>query len=283
MFKKYYRLTKPGIIYGNLLSTIGGFYLASYGNVNYILFLFTLIGTALIIASGCVFNNCIDKDIDAKMKRTQNRSLVTGDITLKSAIIFGSILGILGGVVLLVFVNTLCFLVGLLGIFWYVIIYTFSKRFTHFSTLLGTIPGATPPVAGYVAVTGRLDLACLILFAALVFWQMSHFYAISIFRHDDYKAAKVPTISITHGIKRTKIEIIIFAILFTVTAPMLTLFGYAGISYALLIILVSFYWIRAMLEDYKLSDNKWAGTVFGNSLLVLLTLCLALSINSLFP
>lgn len=284
MFKKYYRLTKPGIIYGNLLSTVGGFLLASYGDVNLGLFAATISGTALIIASGCVFNNIIDKDIDSHMKRTKKRSLVIHEITTRHALIYGAVLGIIGSLLLIVYVNLLTFLVGLAGFIWYVFIYAYAKRNTHHSTLIGTIAGSTPPVAGYVAVTNQLDLGALILFLILTFWQMSHFYAIAIFRAEEYAKANIPVLSITHSAGRIKAEIVIYAILFTITAPMLSLFGYAGASYALIMALFSIVWLRVIAEGYRSNnDIKWARSVFGQSLVTLLAFCIALSLNAYLP
>lgn len=284
MFKKYYRLTKPGIIYGNLLSAVGGFLLASYGDIDFSLLVATMSGTALIIASGCVFNNIIDKDIDSRMNRTKKRSLVTQEITTNNALIYGAVLGITGSLVLILFVNILTFLVGLAGFIWYVFVYAYAKRNTHHSTLIGTIAGSTPPVAGYVAVTNQFDLGALILFLILTFWQMPHFYAIAIFRAEEYAKAKVPVLSLTHSMSRIKVEIVIYTVLFALTAPMLSLFGYAGASYALIMALFSITWLRVIADGYNSTDNiKWARSVFGQSLLTLLAFCIALSLNAYLP
>lgn len=284
MIKNYYRLAKPGIIYGNLLSTIGGFLLASYGNIDTMLFLATVLGAGLIIGSGCVFNNYLDRDIDSKMDRTRKRSIVNGEIPGINALLYGAILGLIGSALLLIFVNTLTFLVGLVGFIWYVFVYYYAKRKTHYSTLIGTLAGSTPPVAGYVAVTNSLDGASLILFLILTFWQMSHFYSIAIFRYKEYAKAKIPLLSITHGTERTKREIAIYAMLFSISAPMLTVFGYAGFSYALIMILFSLVWLKNIADGYNSGDDKkWAGKVFGQSLVVLLAFCVALSLNAYLP
>ena len=96
MIKRYLQVTKPGIIFGNLISVIGGFLLASKGSIDYSLFLFTLVGVSLVVASGCVYNNYIDRDIDKKMERTKNRVMVKGLISPKLSLVYATVLGIAG-------------------------------------------------------------------------------------------------------------------------------------------------------------------------------------------
>ena len=96
MMKQYLQVTKPGIIFGNLISVVGGFLLASKGDIDYPLFIATLLGVSLVVASGCVFNNYIDRDIDSVMERTKNRPLVRGLIDPKISLVYASVLGIAG-------------------------------------------------------------------------------------------------------------------------------------------------------------------------------------------
>ncbi len=230
MFKAYYQLTKPGIIYGNAITTVAGFFLASKGHFNLGLFLAALIGISLVIASGCVFNNYIDKDLDATMERTKNRALVTGAISVRGAIVFGAILGLLGLATLGLLTNTLTAEIALLGLFFYVVLYSLAKRRSVYGTIVGSISGAVPPVVGYCAVTGRFDLGALILFLILVFWQMPHFYAIAIFRQQDYTAAGLPVLPVVKGLRTTKIHILFYILAFTIAAAALYIFKFAGIA-----------------------------------------------------
>ncbi len=146
MIKNFYSLTKPGIVYGNLVTAIGGFFLGSRGVViNYFTLLATLLGIALIIACGCVFNNYIDRDIDGLMKRTQNRVLVKELISGKTAIIYAVILGALGLILLLWQTNLLTVSVALVGLFVYVVLYSLLfKRNSIHGTIIGSISGAVP-------------------------------------------------------------------------------------------------------------------------------------------
>ena len=117
LLKTYYRLTKPGIIYGNLIVTAGGFLLASRGHIDLLLFFAVMGGTALVIASGCVFNNYIDRDIDKKMARTQKRALATGAVSGRSAILYASTLAVIGFVILVMGTNILALVMGANGLF----------------------------------------------------------------------------------------------------------------------------------------------------------------------
>ena len=119
-FKHFIQITKPGIIFGNVLSVAGGFFLASKGHFDLALFLAAVIGTSLVVASGCVFNNCIDRDIDIKMERTKNRVLVQGLISLKLALIYATVLGVAGVALLYKVANPLAALFAVIGFVIYV-------------------------------------------------------------------------------------------------------------------------------------------------------------------
>lgn len=285
MLKAYYRLTKPGIIYGNLLTAIGGFLLAARGHVDWLLFVSLAAGTSLIIGSACVFNNYRDMDIDARMARTKKRALPSAQIEEEYALAFGSVLGLLGLVILIVGTNRLTVLVGILGFVSYVWWYTSLKRKTVHATLVGSIPGATSILAGYVAVTDHLDLGALLLFVVMVIWQLPHFYAISIFRRDDYAAAGVPVMSVAKGIPATVKQIFWYSLAFAVAVALLALYGYASFSFFIVMTAVSFYWIWIGLKGFRKTTDtaRWARRMFGTSLIVVLALSLMLSIDNWLP
>lgn len=240
-----------------------------------------MLGTCLVIASGCVFNNYLDRHIDAKMVRTQQRAIVSGAVSGRIALVYGLSLGTAGFAVLSFFTNLLTVIIGIFGIAAYVLIYGYAKRRTIYGTLIGTISGATPPLAGYVAVSGRIDTTAVILFMILVFWQMPHFYSISLFRLSDYRKAKIPVLPAVKGELRTKIEIIVYALLFSVASLSLTVLSTAGYTYAVVMILVSFLWLATCIKGLYADDTiKWARKVFGQSLLVLGMFSLMASIDT---
>ena len=282
--KAYYELTKPGIIRGNVLTAIAGFLFASQGNANLLALGQTVLGVIFIIASGCVFNNYIDRDIDKKMERTKKRALVTGKIKPLPALIFATILGVIGLLVLLAFINVLTALIGLIAFIFYVVVYGYAKRNSVHGTLVGSIPGALSLVAGYTAVTGRVDVTALLLFLIMAIWQMPHFYAIAIYRLHDYKAAGLPIISIKKGIAATKLQIITYIVAYAAASSLLTVFSYAGYVYLLTMLCMSGYWLwYASTSKRATSNEAWAKGVFGISLLVLLVFSLLISINNFLP
>lgn len=267
----YYLITKPGIIFGNLITLAAGFLLASKGQINFALFFATLIGLAFIMASACVFNNFIDRPIDKKMQRTKNRALVKGVISNQHAIIFAIILSILGNIVLFVYTNLLTVFVASIGFFIYVILYSLWKSRTIYGTAIGSVAGAIPPVVGYCAVSNHFDLGALILFAILVLWQMPHFFSIALYHLDDYKAAHLPLLPIEKGALRTKVHMLIYILGFIIASIMLTLFHYTGYLYLIVTITLGLAWLALCVKGFKSSDDQiWGGQMFRLSLLIIM-------------
>ena len=193
MIRPYYELTKPGIIYGNALAAAAGFFFASASiPVDWALFAAMFVGLSSVIASACVFNNIADRYFDARMERTKSRALVSGRVSPGSALVFGLALGVLGAAVLWFYTTPLAFGTALLGFAVYVFWYTPLKPKSAAALFVGAIAGATPPLVGYTAVTGTLDLYALMLFAVLYVWQIPHFLAIAVYRYEEYAAAGVP-------------------------------------------------------------------------------------------
>lgn len=280
----YYVLTKPGIIKGNLFSAAAGFLLASKGTIDLPKLLYTLIGIAFVIASGCVLNNYIDRDIDRRMKRTNKRAIVTGEISGRAALVFAGVLGVIGLCLLVILVNTLTFLLGLLGIFFYVVVYGYYKRKSVHGTLVGSISGSLPPVAGYVAVTGSIDLGAVLLFIILAAWQMPHFYAIAMFRSNDYKEASLPVLPVKKGKKRTINEIIVYISVFIIASMLLTFYGYTGLTYSAVLMIIGLWWLSIGMKGLNAKDSDfWAKNVFKSSLFVLVIFSVMISINSIVP
>ena len=257
----YYLLTKPGIVLGNLVTLAAGFLLASKGVVDIWLFLETFIGLAFTMASACVFNNYIDRQVDKKMKRTKNRALVRALISERKAILFGTVLGLLGGLILWVYTNPLTVFVAGVGFFVYVVLYSLWKCRTIYGTAIGSVAGAVPPVVGYCAVSDRLDAGAVILFAMLVLWQMPHFFAIALSHFDDYVAADIPVLPVRRGIPTTKVRMVIYMVAFTVVAAMLTLFHYTGYVYLTLITILGCLWLWLCVKGFTTPDNQLWGRV----------------------
>lgn len=283
--RSYLQLIKPGITLSNTLTGVAGFFLAA----NVVPFQLSVligatIGISFIIASACVFNNVLDIDIDKRMKRTSKREVAMGNISVKKALVFGATVGLIGFITILLLTNFLTFALGVIAFIWYVSIYGYAKRTTVFSTIIGGVAGALPPVAGYTALTGKIDAAAIILFLILFFWQMPHFYAIAMFRRSDYASAKLPIWSVKYGMKSTKAQILIFTILYAITVTLLTVFGYTGIIYLVISLGLAVYWLIQGIRFYKkVDDEKWARKMFGVSLLILLSMCLLIAVGGYLP
>ncbi|MCK0752169.1 heme o synthase [Chromohalobacter japonicus] len=281
MLKPYVSITKPGIIFGNLISVAGGFFLASQGSVDGVLFLATVIGIALVIASGCVFNNYIDRDIDRLMERTQGRVTVQGLISPGITLAYGSVLGIAGFLILWFGTNALATLFALLGFFVYVGLYSlYLKRHSVYGTLVGSLSGAAPPVVGYCAVSGQFDLGALTLLLIFCLWQMPHSYAIAIFRYQDYRAASIPVLPVTRGVRAAKHHIFWYILAFLGATLMLTLGGYAGYGYFAVAAAMGLYWLVMALRGYRTGDDRvWAKKVFIFSIFTITALSIMMSID----
>ncbi|SRR5260221_17881 len=280
--KKYYRLTKPGIIYGNLITATAGFFLASKANINLQLLIPTLIGIAFVIGSSCVFNNYIDRGIDEKMPRTKNRALVKGTVSTRNALIYATILGILGFVTLAVYTNLLTVIIGLIGVFFYVVMYSIWKRRSIYGTIIGSVSGAVPIVAGYTAVTNKFDLGAFILCTILIVWQMPHFYAIAIYRLKDYTAAKIPVLPVKKGIFITKINMLSYIIVFIIAVISLTFFGFTGYLYLFVALALGLGWLWLSIKGFKTNDDAiWARKMFFFSLITITLLSIVISVDSL--
>jgi len=263
---------------------IAGFFFAAKGMINILLFLPMLFGISFVIASACVFNNYIDRNIDKKMARTQKRALVKKIIPEFHAIVFASILGFMGFFLLLLYTNFLTTFVAFAGFIFYVIIYGIGKRQTIHGTIIGSVSGAVPPVVGYCAITNNLDLAAFLLFLILVIWQMPHFYAIAIFRSKDYASASLPVLSVKKGSKHTKIQMLIYSLLFIPVVDSLTIFHYTGYVYLILMSILSIGWVVWIVRGFNYNDeNRWARKFFLFSLVIIVVFSLLLIFNNWLP
>ena len=285
MFKKYLFLTKPGILFGNFVTTLGGYFVATQGSVDFLLLLLTLLGTTLVVASGCVVNNIIDQDIDQNMQRTQNRALVKKSISVPVAFVFAIVLSILGFGILWFWVNAYAFLFAVIGFVVYVGFYSlWTKRTTIHQTVVGSISGAAPPVIGYTAVANQFDIGALLIFLGYALWQMPHSWAIAIYRFDDYKNAGIPILPVARSIQRTKIESLIYVILFIVAMNGLFVFGYTNWIYLVVLNTLSFYWLYLSIIGFKAEDNQlWAKKTFLFSVILITVISICFSFTSTAP
>lgn len=288
MVKQYASLTKPGVLFGNVITGVAGFCLASawLRRLDIPLFIAAIGGMTLIIASACALNNVLDQDIDRIMARTKKRAIASGVVPARRALVFSIILGVLGTVVLSLWTNWLVVFVGVTGFVVYVWLYgALAKRRSIHGTLVGSISGAAPILAGYVAASGRFDAGALLVFAALFFWQFPEFFSIAIYRRAEYKAAGVPVITVKKSVDYTKRRIFAYAVLFVLSALLLTSFHYTGYTYAAVMTIVGAYWLFVDLDGFRpgTDNDRWARRMFHASLNVLLLYSLLIAIGPLLP
>jgi protoheme IX farnesyltransferase len=281
VLRDYLEIVKPGIIAGNIVSMAGGFFLASRGRVYLPGLAAALGGMCFVVASGCVFNNCLDRDLDRTMKRTRNRVLARGGLPVEVCVLYATFLGLAGFGLLGLAVNFLTLAAALAGFTIYVGIYSlYLKRASVCATLVGSLAGAVPPLAGYFAAANRLDTGALILFAIFILWQIPHYYSIAVFRFDDYCAAQIPILPVKRGIAVAKKHIAGYITAFIVASSMLTLCGYTGLYYLAVTTLSGLAWLFVSFRGCKGRDERfWAGRLYFFSILTMLVLSLMMSID----
>jgi protoheme IX farnesyltransferase len=207
-------LTKPRIIELLLVTTVPAMVLAQRGVPSVALMFWTLVGGSLAAGSANAINCYLDRDIDLLMARTRRRPLPAHEVEPERAVVFGLFLGVVSFVVLAFFVNLLSAFLALLAIAFYVVIYTMMlKRTTTQNIVIGGAAGALPPVIGWAAVTGSVEVPALILFALVFYWTPPHFWALSLRIRRDYAAAGVPMLPVVKGIAETSRQIVLYSVL----------------------------------------------------------------------
>lgn len=282
---RYYSLTKPRVLFANALTAVAGYFLASAGRFDLWVFASVTVGSTLMIASACVLNNVLDRDIDAIMQRTRARATVSGSVSAVRAVVFSVVLGALGMAALAIGTNGAVMLAGAIGFVTYVVLYgMLSKRLSVHGTLVGSVSGAIPILSGYLAASGRLDVGAVIAFAILFLWQMPAFYSISVYRRDEYARAGIPVISVVRGIRATIFQILIYTVAFVVVTLLLPLSGLVGIAYSAVMGVLGLGWIWLGIRGLRARTPEiWARQMFRFSMIMVLAICLMVSVGPLLP
>ena len=228
----YYELTKPSITFMILVSTALGYFMGGNGISNYQHFILTLLGSCLISSGSGALNHFAESESDKIMYRTNLRPIPAGIILPENAMIFGVALIFIGSGILYFFINTLTCVLALMTALMYLFIYTPLKKLTWLNAPIGAIPGAIPPIGGWVAATGSLDPEAWILFAILFLWQHPHFYAIALMFKDDYKKAGLKMLPVVEpNGSRTNRQIIWHALLLIPVSVMPVYINLLGMIY----------------------------------------------------
>ncbi|WP_058521465.1 heme o synthase [Legionella tucsonensis] len=231
-WRDYLELCKPRVVLLMLLTVVVGMYLATPGWVSLSLLLFSLLGIGLCAGSAAAINHLVDKRIDAVMARTKKRPVASGQVSVRQALLFALIIGTLGLTVLVVFVNQLTAVLTFVTLIGYAGIYTgYLKRATSQNIVIGGLAGAAPPLLGWTAVTNQLDPQALLLVLIIFIWTPPHFWALAIYRYEEYQHAKIPMLPVTHGIAFTKLNVYLYTILLLVVSVLPFVIGMSGMFY----------------------------------------------------
>jgi len=227
-----YELTKPGITRLVVITTAVGFYLGSAGPFDFGLLFHALLGTALLAAGTNALNQYAERNVDAEMKRTRGRPLPAGRLGSVTALVFSVGISVIGTVYLAVLTNPLTAALGAAALLIYIFAYTPLKKRTWLCTVVGAVPGAIPPMMGWTAVTGGIDVLAWVLFGIVFLWQMPHFFAIGWLYRIDYARAGFPMLPVLDAEgKRTSRQIVLYTIALLAVSLLTTVLGLTGAIY----------------------------------------------------
>jgi protoheme IX farnesyltransferase len=257
-----------------------GMFLSTPDMVPWEVLIFGSIGIALVAGSAAALNHLVDQHIDAIMNRTRRRPLPSGHLEGWQVLIFATIVGFAGMILLLAFTNWLCALLTFASLIGYAVIYTkYLKRATPQNIVIGGAAGAAPPLLGWIAVTGQIDPGALLLFLIIFTWTPPHFWALAIHRRHEYARADIPMLPVTHGVDFTCLQILFYTIILFLVTLLPYLIGISGLFYLLGAVILGgrFLWYSWKLLSTR--NEKWAMPTFGYSIVYLFSLFTILMID----
>lgn len=270
----YVALLKPRVMSLVVFSGVAGMVVApGFENMHPFLAVIAMLCLAINAGAAGAINMWYDRDIDAVMKRTRGRPIPMGRIAPDEALAFGIILSIFSTMLMGLALNWTAAGILAFANFFYVVIYTMLlKRSTPQNIVIGGAAGAFPPMVGWAAVTGDVTIASIALFAIIFFWTPPHFWALSLFANEDYKRAKVPMLTVTHGAHHTKMQMLCYTLILTPIALAPYFLGTAGIIYGAVALILNLGFIAAAVKVLKTEDLKPARTMFKYSIFYLFAL-----------
>lgn len=254
-WQDYLELCKPKVVALMLLTVVVGMYLSTPGWIPMPAVIAALIGIGCCAGSAAAINHLVDKRIDAIMARTRKRPIARGRVSIHHALCFAAGLGVIGVSILWRFVNQLTAVLTVASLIGYAGIYTgYLKRATPQNIVIGGLAGATPPLLGWTAVTNQLDPQALLLVLIIFTWTPPHFWALAIYRFEDYQHAEIPMLPVTHGIWYTKLCVLLYTILLLVVSILPVAVGMCGYVYlfgAMLLGARFLYWAIRLYRQEK--------------------------------
>ncbi|MER3523146.1 MAG: protoheme IX farnesyltransferase [Ignavibacteria bacterium] len=269
-FADYITLTKPELTLLSVLTALGGYFLGADGNMSLSTIVHTLVGTMLVGGGAGALNQYIERDYDALMRRTEHRPLPAGRLVPSEVLLFGTLLSLVGVVELFAFVNLLTGLLALATLVSYLFLYTPLKRVTPFSTVIGGVPGALPPMIGWAAARNAIGIEAWILFGILFCWQMPHFFSLAWMYRRDYERAGYPMLTVLdQDGNRTSLHILLYCNGLIPISLMLSTSAGLGLVYAIGAVIVGGTYLYYGILLRKSKSNADARKLFFVSLLYL--------------
>ena len=279
-WRGYLELTKPGVQALLFVSCASGMLIGSNFNPPITVFFFGLIGISFLAASSAVVNHFFDKQIDAKMNRTSKRPLVLGHISDKQAIIFSVLLYASGSIMLLNFTNFLTWLLTTLTFIFYGFIYTkYLKYMTSQNIVIGGLAGAMPPLLGWSAITNTIEPNALLLVLIIMVWTPPHFWALAVYRVEDYSEAEVPMLPVQKGVVFTKQHILLYTFLLIACTMLPYAVQMFGEIYLISALVLGLIFLIYSFRLYKDETNAIAMPTFAYSIIYLAALFAAMLID----
>ena len=272
-FSDYFELTKPKVVALMILTSVIGMLLSVPGVVPLDVLILGNLGIALCAGSAAAVNHLVDRQIDLKMARTRNRPVATGRVDPIAAGLFAFLLGALGTWILVAYINVITAVLTLLSLLGYAVIYTlWLKRATPQNIVIGGLAGAAPPLLGWTAVTGEIHPHALLLVLIIFAWTPPHFWALAVYRKEDYAKADIPMLPVTHGEHYTRINILLYTIIMvvvTILPYIFYMFSWLYLMGALVLGLIFLYWAIVMMIG---KDPESGMSTFKYSILYLMLL-----------
>ena len=279
--KDFYTLSKPLIVALLLVTTYAGLVAGTKGWPSPSLTFWTLLGGAFAAAGSSALNQYIDRELDKNMQRTAKRPLADGRLTAAEGLSYGLALSLISYYLMAGFVNFLAAFLSLVGIFYYVILYSvLLKKATVQNIVIGGGAGAIPPMVGWAAATGHLGLAAWILFAIVFMWTPPHFWALAIVRMKDYENAGVPMMPVVQGETKTRKHILVYTIELIAVTMLLPIFSLAGTVYLISALILGGFLLYAAWRVYTVGGNKVAWTMYRWSSMYLAFIFLAIVVDA---
>ena len=271
--KAFFNLMKPRVMSLVIFTCAVGLLIAPV-KVNFLNAIFSLVAVALGSGAAGALNMWYESDLDSIMTRTCLRPIPTGKLTRNQALFFGIFSSSFSVVILYVFSNMVAAITLAITILFYVFVYTiWLKRKTSQNIVIGGAAGALPPVIGWAIATNGISFEPIILFLIIFIWTPSHFWALSLYKSEDYRKAKIPMLPITSGIKTTKLNILIYALILFPVATLPFVLNYSGTIYLILALILSGYYVfvsyKLFKEKNKTKEKKLATRLFAYSILYL--------------